>query len=1160
MKRHMLCLWVAALLLCLMTAGMACAEGGTFLWWEDVYCTECGQRLQCDSDDQTHTQYCVNSSCSQGGVMDTQEHFASCVDPSVCGVCGYPCDGAAMGHVYHGAEYLYDETGHWQACVLCGDEYESQRGEHLALCGTNVCVECGMTGDMPTSHYWANGYSISDTQHYKECLGCGEVTYSADHVYSSKVIVHPDNPAVHGRQCSTCGYVSNDGAHTDTCLEPDVCQYCAYESEGMAGGHSGDPADIGTDEIEHWFICEICGEEIYEEHSAQYSHDEYEHWKTCTVCGLEYERGRHERQCTTDEVACETCGVTWDTHGFAAIAVLHRASDEYAYDESGHHHECLDCGEQIDRTGHEYLNGYLTTQTEHVQECGECGYQVGYAHQADCQNPGVCKVCEYKNANIEIMHRWNPLSVTYDADEHWYYCSACNSEMYRAAHSTQNGYQYDADSHWYECDFCYVVYGEEAHGRYCDADACRECGASGDVEFTIIHEEENEYRCTDDEHDTVCWRCGEYIWGQDHYYGSGQVPVDSYSHAYVCQICGHTKGMDLHWASCQNPGVCTYCGYEDVSLEGQHRWNVLLIQSNDTYHWYNCVDCGAEMYKEAHTLEYAYNETAHWLECSTCGLKKSEEAHGRYCDADACRECGATDGVEFTIVHEEENEYRYTDEERYKACWRCGEYIWGQNHTFGTPAVIEETPSQHGYTCQECGYILKEDHRYSSVISYDSLGHSFHCDDCDYQDWYEHQAECENPGVCKNCGYEDAEMQIIHYWDPDDVKGDATYHWYICLGCGEEVQREKHTRLCSKDTSVCSVCGMTYTGVNYTHASLAWTCDAEKHWQECLTCGKKVNTETHVDEAEYYGVCDWCGGAIGDMSAATGSLTYICLIPKMTENNFTFSIRGASEERGVFTEFGCKLVDLNTGTVKVDYVNNTDSNLGENGATRFDINSWTLPGEAGHTYTMQLYMVFNGEKCYSPLYTLTFPGKRVPLISDIVISDVTPDGYTITCRAASDSIISKVEFPTWNSYAANGDEQDDLVVHAGTKSGTKWSCRISVADGHMNQTNCVYYTGIRAYDVYESVGEMTAQAVECCVDPQVYAVLTLPEATVQVKDEAFAGASAQVVIVPEGCTQIGARAFADCPDLQYVLLPIDTEVTVAADAFEGSAPTVLRAQ
>ena len=64
-------------------------------------------------------------------------------------------------------------------------------------------------------------------------------------------------------------------------------------------------------------------------------------------------------------------------------------------------------------------------------------------------------------------------------------------------------------------------------------------------------------------------------------------------------------------------------------------------------------------------------------------------------------------------------------------------------------------------------------------------------------------------------------------------------------------------------------------------------------------------------------------------------------------------------------------------------------------------------------------------------------------------------------------------------------------------------------------------------------------------------VITLPDALSVIMDEAFAGVTAQVIILPQGCETISERAFADCRALQYVFLPATIEGSFPRNAFDG---------
>ena len=67
--------------------------------------------------------------------------------------------------------------------------------------------------------------------------------------------------------------------------------------------------------------------------------------------------------------------------------------------------------------------------------------------------------------------------------------------------------------------------------------------------------------------------------------------------------------------------------------------------------------------------------------------------------------------------------------------------------------------------------------------------------------------------------------------------------------------------------------------------------------------------------------------------------------------------------------------------------------------------------------------------------------------------------------------------------------------------------------------------------------------------------LTLPAALGTIEEEAFAGVTAQAVLIPDGCTAIGSRAFAGCENLIYIKVPAEAEI--AADAFEGCSAALV---
>ena len=99
--------------------------------------------------------------------------------------------------------------------------------------------------------------------------------------------------------------------------------------------------------------------------------------------------------------------------------------------------------------------------------------------------------------------------------------------------------------------------------------------------------------------------------------------------------------------------------------------------------------------------------------------------------------------------------------------------------------------------------------------------------------------------------------------------------------------------------------------------------------------------------------------------------------------------------------------------------------------------------------------------------SLDLNDNEAPTISDIEITDVTSEGYRITCTVTDNVKVSKVEFPTWTARVVGGKNQDDLIWHVGTIVGNKATFYVKRSD-HNNEYG-VYHTDIYAYDLANNV-------------------------------------------------------------------------------------------
>ena len=143
-----------------------------------------------------------------------------------------------------------------------------------------------------------------------------------------------------------------------------------------------------------------------------------------------------------------------------------------------------------------------------------------------------------------------------------------------------------------------------------------------------------------------------------------------------------------------------------------------------------------------------------------------------------------------------------------------------------------------------------------------------------------------------------------------------------------------------------------------------------------------------------------------------------------------------------------------------------------------------------HQYSFTTYVngvgPFDANVCYKDypgiimsqgLNGYTENDKEPPVISDVVYSDVSTAGYTVSCRVTDDVGIKRVSFPTWT--VANG--QDDLpqnfmATQLGTRSGDRYTFRVNASD-HNYETG-EYGTHIYAEDYAGNVTQLALPVVE----------------------------------------------------------------------------------
>ena len=118
------------------------------------------------------------------------------------------------------------------------------------------------------------------------------------------------------------------------------------------------------------------------------------------------------------------------------------------------------------------------------------------------------------------------------------------------------------------------------------------------------------------------------------------------------------------------------------------------------------------------------------------------------------------------------------------------------------------------------------------------------------------------------------------------------------------------------------------------------------------------------------------------------------------------------------------------------------------------------------------------------------PDTEAPVISNVKVSNITTEGYDVSCTVTDNVGVNRVVFPTWTAL----NDQDDMIKDwgsdpktRGTQSGDTWTFHVNIAD-HNNERGA-YLTHIYAFDDagnHSAVGSEIGQIVV----PEPYPTIT----------------------------------------------------------------------
>ena len=181
-----------------------------------------------------------------------------------------------------------------------------------------------------------------------------------------------------------------------------------------------------------------------------------------------------------------------------------------------------------------------------------------------------------------------------------------------------------------------------------------------------------------------------------------------------------------------------------------------------------------------------------------------------------------------------------------------------------------------------------------------------------------------------------------------------------------------------------------------------------------------------------------------------------------------------------------------------------------------------------------------------------------PAIASVEVTEVTPDGYTVTCQASDNTGIIRAVFVSWTDT----ETMDNPVIQEVALTSAETSCEVSAtiaASGHFNEKDVWYHTKVIVYDQVGNSAEYSEDDTSTYIPTLVRSSrkLFLPAGLKEIEESAFEGTIGfGEVILPEGTEKIGSKAFADNGRLSLIYMP-DTVTEIAEDAFEESDNVVL---
>ena len=480
------------------------------------------------------------------------------------------------------------------------------------------------------------------------------------------------------------------------------------------------------------------------------------HYRVCEICEIEIAESK--AKCEGGTATCQKGPICTEctTEYGAAVADAHTWVNS----------ECTEDG--CDATCDH--NGTLSTSNvsagQHKTECSVCDYELTEnctGGAATCQKGPICTACttEYGEA-VADAHTWVNSACTVEN------CGAtCDHNGTLSTSNVSDG------QHKTECSVCDYELTENCTGGTATCTTRATCG-----------ECQQEYGPTPEGHKT-----GDLLQNTELDY-----------HYRLCSVCEQELDVEYCYggtATCTERAVCEVC--ENVYGELYHRKDTTLKQNfEEGYHYYSCIDCGAEL-----DVEECHGGTA-----ANCTMLPE------------CAACGRPYGNEYGAHTEEPTLYGHPhdDPEQYHILYyACCDRTVDAEHVAGTAATC-----QIKSVCAVCGVQYGEkdnnNHVDLSCQPLNTTHHNIVCVCGVVVGTAAHNggsATCSSQPKCADCGTAYGAYNDVHTYDNGC---DAE-----CNGCGETRTPAEHAfgewQVTKNPTEteegeqkrVCAVCGETQT-------------------------------------------------------------------------------------------------------------------------------------------------------------------------------------------------------------------------------------------------------------------------------------------------------------------------------------------------------------